>query len=353
MIASTVVYFRWQPPVTGHRWALARPVTDLWSVAREKAQVLCPRNGFPMFWKYYGKEESIYEPLEVASGLFRELAAIDPSTEGILPFADRYGPLTPGRLFVPEGNRESFPKPPRPSSPSYEPVRPINSGDVNQQEWSGHWVLRGAVMGDSLEDWQGNIRDLKALVGLWDAFGRKDRRLIENVVQFDWDGKKRLVRLIDEGGRELDDPVLWDQPSSVSLTLQKAAQHALLRALTSRTTNGSSISLHRAESPHHTKLAIVPRSLRDAIWLQFALAVIGHKKYGACDVCGKPYEISPQVARTNRTLCSAACKARAHRQRRDRALKLDSEGRTPKQIAKQVGSQLSTVQKWLTEAKEK
>jgi hypothetical protein len=147
--------------------------------------------------------------------------------------------------------------------------------------------------------------------------------------------------------------IRFDEASSAALTLQQAAEHALIRALDTHTVDCASISLYGPTSPHHTKLAIVPRSLRDAIWLHFALAVIGHKKYGACDVCGKPYEISPQVARTNRTLCSAACKARAHRQRRDLAIKLAAEGRTPRQIAKQVGSQLSTVQKWLTEKKEK
>lgn len=60
---------------------------------------------------------------------------------------------------------------------------------------------------------------------------------------------------------------------------------------------------------------------------------------------------SPQVARTNRTLCSNACKAKAHRQRREQALELAAKGLTPRQIAKQVGSQLSTVQKWLEERK--
>ena len=58
----------------------AHPVTDNWAITREKVEVLTPC-GFPMFWETYGKPEAAYEPLETASGLFRELAALDPGPE--------------------------------------------------------------------------------------------------------------------------------------------------------------------------------------------------------------------------------------------------------------------------------
>ena len=354
MITSTVVFFRWQPPASGHRWVNAHPVTDNWSIAREKLQVLTPC-GFPMFWETYGKPEAEYEPLESASGLFRELAALDPTPEAILTFADKYGPLTSGRLFVPEGKHGKLPRPPLPRSYTQGPVRPVNGrkADEEELEWTGKWLVNGAIAGDSLEHWQENIRALKALVGLWDALQQRDQKGIESVARFTWQDKKRVIGLVDVLGKPLHHPIRFDQPTSDSLTLSRAAGHALIRALGECISPSSAISLFPPGSRHEHRLAIVPQSLRDAIWLQFAFAVLENKTYRECEVCGKPFEISPQVARTSRTLCSAACKARAHRQRRDQALKLANQGMTARQITKRVGSQLSTVQKWLSEAKEK
>ncbi|HEX5106172.1 MAG TPA: hypothetical protein VFV87_20275 [Pirellulaceae bacterium] len=353
MLTSTVVSFRWQPPAGGHRWVQAHPVTDNWAVTREKVEVLAPF-GFPMFWETYGKPEAAYESLETASGLFRELAALDAGPEAILAFANKYGPLTPGRLFVLVGNHGKFPRPPLPRSHTQEPVRPLNTGGRGDEpEWTAKWLTSGAVAGDSLAFWHQHIRAMRALVGLWDALQGRDRAAIEEVARFTWQGKKRAVGLVDERGNSLGESIRFDQASSASLTLQRAAEHALIRALAGFTSDGASIRLFPPDSRHQRRLAIVPRSLIDAIWLQFALAVLENKTYRECEVCGKPFEISPQVARTSRTLCSAACKARAHRQRRDQALKLANQGVAPRQIAKRVGSQLSTVQNWLSEAKEK
>jgi len=352
MITSTVVAFRWQPPAAGHRWVNAHPVTDNWSITREKVQVLraC---GFPMFWETYGRPGGEYEPLETASGLFRELAALDPGPDTILAFANKYGPLTPGRLFVLEGKHGELTRPPLPRSFTTSPVRPLNTGTAEQVKWTWQWLLSGAVAGDSLDYWQENIRALKALVGLWDALKRRDCKAIEQVARFTWQDKKRVIGLVDGLETPLDDPIRFDLASSERLTLQQAAEHALISALAGFTSAAASISLFPPESRHERRLAIVPRSLRDAIWLQFALAVLENKAYRACEVCGKAFELSPQVARTSRTLCSAACKARAHRQRRDQAVKLASQGVAAKQIAKRVGSKLSTVQKWLSQNKEK
>ena len=351
MITSTIVTFHWQPPAGGHRWVQAHPVTDNWSITRETVQVL-RAVGFPMFWETYGKPETKYEPLEKASGLFRQLAALEPSPEAILAFADQYGPLTPGRLFVLEGKHGKLPRPPLPRSFTTSPIRPVNTGRAEELKWIGQWLFGGAVPGDSLEFWQQNIRALKALVDLWDALKNRDRKAIEQVAHFTWQGKKRVISLVDGLGTPLDEPIRFDQASSETLTLPRAAEHALIGALARFTSNAASISLFPPGSRNERRLAIVPRSLRDAVWLQFALAVLENKTFRECEVCGKAFEISPQVARTSRTLCSAACKARAHRQRRDQALKLASQGVAAKQIAKRVGSKLSTVQNWLSQAQE-
>jgi len=98
-------------------------------------------------------------------------------------------------------------------------------------------------------------------------------------------------------------------------------------------------------------LHIVPKSLLGAMWVQFAQAVANDKKYRNCSTCGKWFEIAPDTARTSRTHCSEACKSRAYRHRQARARDLAREGRSPSEIAIEVGSDLKTVKKWLKQAK--
>jgi len=94
-------------------------------------------------------------------------------------------------------------------------------------------------------------------------------------------------------------------------------------------------------------LRFAPRSLIEALWLQFAEAVCHDKDYRPCEVCGKPFEISPAVARTNRRLCSAGCKAKAYRLRKARVCRLWDRGITLTTIVRDSGSDEEQVQKWL------
>jgi len=97
---------------------------------------------------------------------------------------------------------------------------------------------------------------------------------------------------------------------------------------------------------------VVPESLLGALWLQFALAVAGNKKYRACGACGQWFEVSPDVARTSRSYCKEACRARAYRARKDRAQAMAAEGKSIKQIAEELGSDEKTVTGWLLQNKE-
>ena len=344
MFTHTDVYFAWSPPANGHRWVSARPVNDNWSLENAETLVLTAR-GVPPGWEFHGKEGGFYEPLEAATGLFLELARTDPVPDAIVAFADRYGPLTSCRLFVPLDAKAKLPKPPPNCSLANHRLLPESEAGVVAGNWAGMWIVRGAVFGDSLKAWQDNIRAMKSLVALWEALRKNNRKSIEKYTKFEKNGQHRSLLVVDDAGAPVNEPLSFTPDSKI--TLQWAAEHALLGAITKRFSDGASVSLSPAESRDRSKLAIIPRSLEAAIWIQFGLAVVETKTHRNCDVCGRPFEVSPQVARTNRTLCSSACKAKAHRQRRDRALKLAAQGLKPRQIASRVGSQLSTVQKWL------
>jgi len=348
MITPAVVYFTWLPPASGFQWVSAQAVTDDWSLDENKPLVLVA-NGFPMLLKGYGRTDGEYEPFKDATGLFRELAAVDPVPDAIMAFADQYGPLTRGQLYAPVDSKpEQFPKPPATCKLAYSRLRPNSPEGHEAVEWEGHWLLRGAVAGDSFATWHDNIRRLKALTALWDAITQRKTAGMEKYAHLTTRGKKQVIVLQDEAG-ELEKPIYFEDNK---VTLRVAAEHALIRAIAGRLKYANAVTLYPPDSHHSRNLAIVPHSLEDAIWLQFGLAVIEDKRFGHCDVCGKPFEISPQVARTNRKLCGPACKARAHRKRREQALRLAERGLKVPEIAKKVGSQVSTVKKWLAARKE-
>lgn len=351
MKIATHLFFAWDVVEGELNWRTCRRVNPDWSPAQDEELVL----QHPPLRIVFGDVPSDaphYFPLESSSGLFLEVARLDATPEAIKAFAEKYGTLTRGHLFFPVDVSRHWQTPP-------EHVRLSCDYDLFDRRLTrdslNHalkLVGQGAVRGDSLAEWQSFIHDLKALVAIWEAMRDNYLETLETRVKVVHTERKLSVTLVDENKRSVFGPHKFVdvKPNLPKLTLAEAADWALTIALSRYVNHCSSVSLHAPDSPLRHKLAIVPRTLRDAIWLQFALAVIEHRKYGSCEVCGKPFEISPQVARTNRKLCSAACKAKAHRKRREQALALASQGRTPKQIAKQVGSQLSTVQKWLTEA---
>ena len=94
-------------------------------------------------------------------------------------------------------------------------------------------------------------------------------------------------------------------------------------------------------------LHIVPSSLLGALWLQFALAIGGEKKYRECATCGMWLELSRAAFRTSRHYCSEGCRSRAYRGRMEAARKLALAGKTAKEIAEKLGSDVKTVRGWL------
>ena len=74
----------------------------------------------------------------------------------------------------------------------------------------------------------------------------------------------------------------------------------------------------RDDRAHHLRLA--PNSLLGAIWLQFAMAADENRSYERCSSCDGWFEISPGHGRPDKTYCSNACRMRAYRKRKSRAI---------------------------------
>jgi hypothetical protein len=93
----------------------------------------------------------------------------------------------------------------------------------------------------------------------------------------------------------------------------------------------------------------VPADLIGAIWAQFADAVTNHRQYRRCPApgCGRWYELSPTAKGPDKNHCSVACKQRAYRLRKDRALEFFKNRRTAEQIAEELETPVETVKRWL------
>jgi hypothetical protein len=90
----------------------------------------------------------------------------------------------------------------------------------------------------------------------------------------------------------------------------------------------------------------VPHSLIGALWLQFAQAIHGQKKFRLCE-CGTRFEVAPDTARKDKVFCSDACRARAYRRRKAEALRLYAQGKGIEDISQRVESNSETVRGWV------
>jgi hypothetical protein len=90
-------------------------------------------------------------------------------------------------------------------------------------------------------------------------------------------------------------------------------------------------------------------TLLDAMKLQLAEAIVLEKSCRDCEHCGKPFEVTPQVSRADRLYCSDNCRVKAYQRRRKQAIKMREDGDTLREIAKVLGSDMSTIKKWVSE----
>lgn len=87
--------------------------------------------------------------------------------------------------------------------------------------------------------------------------------------------------------------------------------------------------------------------LLDAIKFQLADAIAERKGYRKCDLCGRPFELRPQINRSDRVFCSDSCRVKSYQHRKKDALELRSKGWSMRRIAERTGSDLATVERWL------
>jgi hypothetical protein len=288
--------FNWKVERGGYRW---------FNQAGKK--LLCPAAPFarPDWPDPFGRDCRTYRPLLEHTGLFREFAALPLSETAIRDFADRYGQLGDGK-------------------------------DIPIETRSGERVLRE----EALEHWKGEITDLRWAVALWDAISTHDQ-----------DQLKKLVATL----KQPQTPLGVQQRLYLENVDPAMTALAIIR-------NHCDARLGRVVIPRllfegnrpRLRLSLEPQNLLSALWLQFAVAIDGLRRFAGCAQCGAPFEISRALKtgkRTDARFCRVACRVNHYRTRVARAHQLSAAGCSISAIARDLNTPIQTVRNWLRSSK--
>lgn len=103
----------------------------------------------------------------------------------------------------------------------------------------------------------------------------------------------------------------------------------------------------RAVTTSRGKIAIMPKSLLAAMWLNFARWLNGDLILERCSFCQSWFE----KTRNNRHFCGKRCRDGSYNGNKDEVARMSKEGKEPKEIAKTLGKDLGLIRKWIREIK--
>jgi hypothetical protein len=241
-----------------------------------------------------------YEP---SVALFRDFADLDGTAEAVLGFANRYGRL--GRA-------------------------------------KDHTM-------DYLDVWRDRSDQMRQLVTLGDALSGGDEKTNRDALGTLTEEELRAV------AERRNKPGARGTPPGI--TAGEYAHVALARigyVLLTRRGFFENLTLEGDWGP---KGGVWARFRHDHLWgfllFQFGMSLIEGRRFRRCEGCGKWFPLAPSVNRADRTTCSDSCRYQQYRRRRLRAIEMHDAGKTAKQIAKELGSEVNAVKGWVTGRKEK
>jgi hypothetical protein len=213
-----------------------------------------------------------HRTLKESTGLFIEFAHVDATPAGIIAFANQYGPLG-GTLtqLVTVGKRNAKEKP--------------------------------VYAGESIAAWLREIAAVRRLLQLWlqDIKAEITFRTAAESIFAEWASGSSVVafRATDPDTYER----LKNKTAEIALHYLRAQVNAKLIE------HPATARLIYEKSRGAFGLFIVPSSLIAAIWLQFAAAIDGNRRYRSCKNCGKWFEVGGSGRRAHTEACSDSCRA--------------------------------------------
>lgn len=337
---------RWPVYTSGYQWIKDRQAG--WSENYRPISMLLPadlsvvEDELPASW---------YLPLTETPALFRTFADTMATEEGILKFANEYGMLGGNASVVPAGKEQLDPKSGWHTCPLAEPFRV----------------------------WLNLIFSMRAVVALWDMLKARDLAGLEDCfswqqdnhihyqprafwLQPDWTAEEKIQELPEEPSWFEGEDIVAADPTFLThdgwsrdrfrhqrdVVLIEAALLAIETITNRFLPGGVSSRILLDLKTGRPVLRHLPDSLDGVLWLQFAEAITAGKRFRTCKQCGKWFEIPLRGARNTREYCSNACRSMAYRGRQERAWQLHAAGKTPKEIAAELGSTAAQVKKWIS-----
>jgi hypothetical protein len=234
-------------------------------------------------------------------GLFRDFAFLDPSPEAILRFANRYGELGP---------------------------------KTGQREYLSQWVSR--------------INSFRWLVELADALDNGSEEGLRDALGTLTDADRRAVA-----------EVLGVPPSRVKFAkfchaelIQAAAAH-IGTVLLTRRAFFEGLSVRGELFMGKAQIRFMLADLLAFMFWQFGVSLVISRKFRQCQNCGKCFQVAPGTGRADKATCSGSCRFLLYRKRKQRAIELQAKGWNVRKIAKEVGSDVSRVKRWVSTNKRK
>ena len=288
------------------------------SLEREQAEKHLGANWLTSSYPYNDRRHRKSTPLSDHTGLFRELAVVKPSAEGILSFARQYGNLTavcPLLMW-------------------YEEVHLIHLA-------VRIWDLIQAKDTRGLREhfrWLDFSNEVKRLLGWSKEPAKEDDPTAARMTLGEWafgnacNGRYLVVDShpkLPSGkhpqfpDRRLIQTVPWScfaqeewQHQLAELDVYLVAKRFLLFVIDKHFCQYGETKLFW--SGRTLTRVLTPKNLLGAAWIQFEQAIGGEKKFRTCDGpgCGKWFELSPGVARADKIFCSDLCRVRAYQDRK-------------------------------------
>jgi hypothetical protein len=297
--------FRWHVPKAGYRWEDGEWLP-------QGAEVIIDS----LLVEALDRERARrpYAPLAV-SGLFREFADVQPSKEGILAFANKYGALGVGTFFT------------------------TGSGSQEAQ------IL--GRLGETQARWAAEIARMKEAVTLLDLVRARDEAGLARVLRWREARVDGLFPVWPESwayeGAGHSVPLTGYAPSNIF-----APAIGLVMAWANEKLQGRTTLQLADDEEGRPLLTVRLNTLLTALWVQLAQDVVQPAEYRRCKTCGRWFAVPDDRRKADQVFCQDACKSKDFRQRKARAQQLAAEGKTAKAIAEEVQTDVATVKKWVS-----
>lgn len=277
-----------------------------------------------------------YFPLDECSGLFRTFADTRRTVAGVLEFANRFGLLGHGLV----------------------------AGDGKDPE------LGTGVTGEIFQVWDYEICELRQAVQLWNHCQQGQRSALEFCIQ--WQPEAGGFTVFYSPPLELFPEIpqianvaLYERAVISSCTVYPEllglftpgdpvapALAYVQRVANKRLEVHTQARLATDAGTGRLTLEVMPNNLLGAIWLQFATAISENKEYRQCRECSQWFETTRDGGRVSRQFCSNACRSKAYRERQNRACQMHANGKSYRDIAAELESDVATVKRWVGSRKE-